>query len=127
MEPAEDLLRRLAFNDERVLAMVLTRHPGAYRAELSAKTDVLIRLAALLSVGATTPSLRDAVGQASAAGATTDEIVGVLVSVGPTIGLAGLVASAPRLAMAIGYDLENGDGHEAGSKADKGDGRAVTG
>ena len=34
-------------------------------------------------------------------------IVGVLVAVGPAIGLASLVASAPRLALAIGYDLEN--------------------
>lgn len=107
--------------------MVLTRRAGVYRAEPSAKMDLLITLAALLSVGATTPSLRDAVGQASAAGATTDEIVDVLVLVGPTIGLASLVASARRLAMAIGYDLENGDGHEADSTAGKGDSPAVAG
>jgi hypothetical protein len=36
--------------------------------------------------------------------------VGVLVSVSPTIGLASVVASAPRLALAISYDLENGHG-----------------
>ncbi len=89
--------------------MVLTRQVGSDRGtELNSKIEVLVRLAALLAVGASTPSLREAVGQASAAGATTNEIVGVLVSVGPAIGLASLVASAPRLAMAIGYDLENG-------------------
>jgi alkylhydroperoxidase/carboxymuconolactone decarboxylase family protein YurZ len=109
MEPAEDLLRRLAFNDEKVLGMVLTRRVSDDReGELNPKVELLVRLGALLAVGATTPSLREAVDQAVAAGATPSEIVGVLVSVGPAIGVAGLVACAPRLAMAIGYDLENG-------------------
>jgi 4-carboxymuconolactone decarboxylase len=109
MDPAEDILRRLALNDEKVLAMVLTRQMGAdRRSELSSKVERLVELGALLAVRAATPSLREAVHDASAAGATTDEIVGVLVCVGPTIGLASLVDSAPRLAMAIGYDLENG-------------------
>jgi hypothetical protein len=109
VDPAEDLLRRLAFNDERVLGMVLTGGVGrGHRSELEPKMELLIRLAALLAVGAGTPSLREAAEQASAAGATEGEIVDVLVTVGPTIGLAGLVASAPRLATAIGYDLENG-------------------
>jgi 4-carboxymuconolactone decarboxylase len=108
VDPAEDLLRRLAFNDERVLGMVLTGTLGpGHQSELGAKNGPLVRLAALLAVGAATPSLREVVDQARAAGASRAEIVGVLVSVGPTIGLAGLVASAPRLALAIGYDLEN--------------------
>ncbi len=118
MDPADELMRRLAFTDEKVLGMVLTRRVGTdRRTELSSKVELLVRLAALLAVGAAAPSLREAVGQTFAAGATTNEIVGALVAVGPTIGLAGLVASAPRLAMAIGYDLENGHGQEAGLDA----------
>lgn len=109
VEEAEDLLRRLALNDERVSGMVLTRPVGGDgELVLSPKMELLIRLAALLAVGATTPSLREAVDQAATAGASSDEIVGVLIAVGPTIGLASLVACAPRLAAAIGYDLENG-------------------
>jgi alkylhydroperoxidase/carboxymuconolactone decarboxylase family protein YurZ len=116
VDPAEDLLRRLAFNDERVLGMVLTGGVGrGHQSELSAKMELLVRLAALLAVGAGTPSLRDTAARAAAAGATQGEIVDVLVTVGPTIGLAGLVASAPRLAVAIGYDLENGQGYDLGS------------
>ena len=46
-----------------------------------------------------------------AAGVTEAEIVGVLVCVGPTIGVASMVASASKLAAVIGYDLENG--HDA--------------
>ena len=114
VDPAEDLLRRLALNDEAVLGRVLTQRIGADRqTELGSKVELLVRLGALLAVGAATPSLREAVERASAAGATTDEIVGVLVSLGPTIGLASLVAAAAKLAMAIGYDLENGHGAAA--------------
>ena len=109
VDRAEALLRRLALNDEKTLGMVLTRRQETGgRTGLGRKVDLLVRLAALLAVGASMPSLRDAVTQAVAAGASTDEIVGVLVSVGPTIGLASVVASAPRLALAIGYDLEDG-------------------
>jgi 4-carboxymuconolactone decarboxylase len=115
VDPAEDLLRRLALNDEKALGRVLTRRVGADRhSELGPKLELLVRLAALLAVGAATPSLREAVEQAFAAGATRDELVDVLVSVGPTIGLASLVVSAERLATAIGYDLENGHRHGSG-------------
>jgi 4-carboxymuconolactone decarboxylase len=111
VDAAEDLLRRLALNDEAALVRVLAPKAGAdRRIELSCKVELLVRLAALLAVGAATPLLREAVERASAAGATTDEIVGVLVSLGPTIGLASLVAAAHKLAMALGYDLENGHG-----------------
>jgi alkylhydroperoxidase/carboxymuconolactone decarboxylase family protein YurZ len=114
VDAAEDLLRRLALNDEAALGRVLAPKVGADgRTELSSKVELLVRLAALLAVGAATPSLREAVERASAAGASTEEIVGVLVSLGPTIGLASLVAAAPKLAMAIGYDLENGHGAPA--------------
>jgi 4-carboxymuconolactone decarboxylase len=117
---AEDLLRRLALNDERVLGMVLTRRAEADgNTELNPKTELLVRLAALLAVGAATPSLREAVDQATAAGATPSELVAVLVAVGPAIGLASLVACAPRLAMAIGYDLENGHVSALSSEADE--------
>jgi alkylhydroperoxidase/carboxymuconolactone decarboxylase family protein YurZ len=109
VDPAEDLLRRLAFNDEKALSMVLARRLGGDgETNLSPKVELLVQLAALLSVGAAMPLLRETVAQASAEGATRAEIVGVLVAVGPAVGLANLVSCAPRLATAIGYDLENG-------------------
>jgi hypothetical protein len=109
VDPAEDLLRRLAFNDEKALSMVLARRLGGDgETNLSPKVELLVQLAALLAVGAATPLLRETVAQASAEGASANEIVGVLVAVGPAVGLASLVSCAPRLAMAIGYDLENG-------------------
>ena len=74
-----------------------------------AKVELFVQLGALLALGAATSSLRRTVERARAAGATESELVGVLVAVGPAVGLARLVAIAPRLASAIGYDLGDGD------------------
>ncbi len=75
-------------------------------AALRPKVDVLVQLGALLALGAATSSLRATVDRAVEAGATEAEIVGVLVAVAPAVGLARVVSAAPRLALAIGYDLE---------------------
>ncbi len=108
VSPGEELLRRLALNDERSIASVLTGGPGAGTGTpLNPKVDALVRLGALLAVEATTTSLRPTVELASSLGATEDEIVAVLVAVGPAVGLARLVTTAPRLAVAIGYDLDD--------------------
>ncbi len=89
--------------------MVLTGHRGGeHETDLPPKMELLVQLAAFLAVGAAVPLLRETAAQALAEGATPSEIVGVLVAVGPAVGVAKLVASAPRLALAIGYDLENG-------------------
>jgi hypothetical protein len=40
------------------------------------------------------------------AGASTAEIVDVLLGVIPTLGLPCVVTAAPRLALALGYDVE---------------------
>ena len=102
MDEVERLLRRLALNDEESLAGVLDPGSGAGRQ----KVDLLVRLGALLALGAATSSLRATVDRAIEAGATEADIVGVLVSVAPAIGLARVVSTAPRLALAIGYDVE---------------------
>jgi 4-carboxymuconolactone decarboxylase len=120
MDPAEDLLRRVALNDENVLGRVMTRRVSADSGtELDSRVGLLVRLGALLAVEAAAPSLREVVEKASAAGVTTNEIVGVLVCVGPTIGVASMVASASKLAVVIGYDLENGhdETHDLGPRA----------
>ena len=110
MERSEDLLRRLAINDENTLRVVLQSNPSPVATgcgSLDFKTHALVRLGALLSIGAATDSCRLAVDVAHAAGATDAEVVGVLVAVGPAVGSARLVAAAPQLALAIGYDVDD--------------------
>jgi alkylhydroperoxidase/carboxymuconolactone decarboxylase family protein YurZ len=41
------------------------------------------------------------------AGATAAEIVDVLIGVVPVVGLPRVVAAAPKLAMALGYDTDD--------------------
>jgi 4-carboxymuconolactone decarboxylase len=106
VDDVELLLRRLSLNDERSVEMVLVHGHDLERGPvLSPKVDLLVRLGALLALGAATSSLRATVGRAREAGATNDEIVSVLVAVAPAVGLARVVSSAPRLASAIGYDI----------------------
>jgi 4-carboxymuconolactone decarboxylase len=107
VDEVERLLRRLALNDEESVGMVLAGGvDDASVAVLRPKVHLLVRLGALLAVGAATSSLRATVDRAIEAGATEAEIVGVLVSVAPAVGLAQVVSTAPRLALAIGYDIE---------------------
>lgn len=104
----EQLLRRLALNDERLVDSVLSCGSAdrSLRA-LERKAEALVQVGALLSVGASTASLRWTVELAQATGATDEEILGVLVAIGPAVGLARVVSEAPRLALAMGYDIED--------------------
>jgi 4-carboxymuconolactone decarboxylase len=108
----DELLRRLALNDKRIVAAAVGAGPvhESLSGQLDPKTTALVRLAALLSVGAATVSCRATVEEARATGATEEEIVDVLLAIGPAIGAARLVEAAPRLALAIDYDVEEGEG-----------------
>ena len=96
-------LRCLAINDARFAE-------GAGRdlesQELNPKTLALVRLAALVAVGGAVPSYGAQADAAVGAGATAAEIVDVLVGVVPVVGLPSVVAAAPKLAMALGYDID---------------------
>ncbi len=106
MDDVERLLRRLALNDEESVEWVLAGRRKALDAPtLKPKEDLLVRLGALLALGASTPSLRSTVESAREAGATDSELVAVLAAVAPAVGLARVVSGAPRLASAIGYDF----------------------
>jgi 4-carboxymuconolactone decarboxylase len=104
VQRVERTLRRLALNDERYLRSALA-DPGI-ASDLDAKTQSLIRLGALLAIGAGTVSLRWTVELAVAAGASDDEIVGVLLAIAPAVGHARVVGVAPHLGLALGYDFE---------------------
>ncbi|MEA2668820.1 MAG: 4-carboxymuconolactone decarboxylase [Chloroflexota bacterium] len=110
---SEFLLRGLAEGDESVLRSVLAVFPAgasppqmARPRALPAATSALVHLAALLTAGGSTTSLRWAVEFAVQEGAHDDEIVEVLATVAAIVGSARVVTVAPRLALAIGYDIE---------------------
>jgi alkylhydroperoxidase/carboxymuconolactone decarboxylase family protein YurZ len=73
---------------------------------LDGKTEELVRLGALIATGGAASSYRRRIASTRAAGATDEEVVGVLLAVAPTIGLARLVTSTSMLALGLGYDID---------------------
>jgi alkylhydroperoxidase/carboxymuconolactone decarboxylase family protein YurZ len=118
MENSEELLRRVVAGDEQSLRAILTPTPelgdGEGRSELTAAaiaalgrhTRNLVRLAALLVLGACTDSVRWAVDLACANGASEEALAAVLVSTAADAGEVRLVWSAARLATALGIDVD---------------------
>jgi 4-carboxymuconolactone decarboxylase len=109
---ARDLLRRLAAADERslraLLAPIPERRPGDPESPgaLDRQTRELVRLAALLAVEASSTSLRWAVELASTSGVDDRAVVGALAATAGATGTTQAVSSAPRLALALGFDVE---------------------
>jgi 4-carboxymuconolactone decarboxylase len=102
----ETVLRRLALRDDAFVDAVLecAEKPGLSR--LDAKTWALVRVGALIAVDATPPSYMSAVDAARDAGASDDEIVGTLITVMPQVGVVRVVSAAPKLGLALGYDVD---------------------
>ena len=102
-------LRRLAVRDDRLIDTILgCESRGATPPGLDPRSLALVRLGALIAVDAAPASYLEAVDAARTAGATDDEIVGSLVSVVTLIGVPRAVSAAPKLSLAVGYDVDAG-------------------
>lgn len=107
MGELEDTLRRLALHDEKLIREVIASGVDAPDAiGLDAKTYALVRLSALISLDAPVVAYQSTVAFAFAAGATSRDVVATLKAVASMVGSPRLVAAAPALAAAIGYDIE---------------------
>ena len=103
----EERLRRLALQDDRLMRTMLAIDPGHVEASgLDPKACALIRLGALVTLGAPWVSFKWGVEWALAAGATADEIVGALMAVAPIVGVTRVVAAVPEFALALGIDID---------------------
>ncbi|HWD42517.1 MAG TPA: carboxymuconolactone decarboxylase family protein [Actinomycetota bacterium] len=110
MAAHEEQLRRLALHDETliesVLAMRLRRASPDAAPRLHPKTQALVRLAALLALGAAPVSYQWGVEAALDADATAEEILGTMIAVAPISGVARVVQATPDIAIQLGYDLD---------------------
>ena len=118
MAEHEDILRKLALNDESFVESVLgTGRDTVDASRLDPKTHALVRLAASLAIDAAPSSYQSNAERALAAGADLDEIVGTLVAVAPTVGVTRAVSAAPELALALGYDVDAAlEAHEGSTR-----------
>ena len=99
-------LRRLALHDDALLEAIAIDGSSFATSVIDERTEALVRVAAMIAVDGASASFQRVVTYALAAGATSDEIVATLEAVTPVIGAARIVVSAPKLALALGYDVE---------------------
>jgi alkylhydroperoxidase/carboxymuconolactone decarboxylase family protein YurZ len=99
-------LRCLAVHDEALVSVLLAGENAPGASVLNPKVAALARVAASIAVDAALYSIQHAVSFALAAGATSAEIVATLEAVTPVTGAARVVSSAPKVALALGYDVE---------------------
>ena len=107
MDDYKERLRRLALHDETLLGVLLADENMPCSSVLGSKTEALVRVAATIAVDAAPASFQHAVAHALAAGARSDEVVATLEAVVPVTGAARVVSTAPKLALALGYDVED--------------------
>jgi 4-carboxymuconolactone decarboxylase len=106
MDDYKRRLRRLAVHDNALLDELAVDSRAPAPAVLDDKTAALLRIAATVAVEATRCSFQHAVALALDAGATSDEIVASLEAVTPVTGAARVVQCAPKVALALGYDVD---------------------
>ena len=106
MDNYKEHLRRLAVHDDALVDGILSEENTSRDAALDERTAGLVRVAATIAVDGALSTFQHAVAFALAAGATNDEVVATLEAVTPITGSARVVQCAPKLALALGYDVE---------------------
>ena len=99
------LLREVALGDSRVLGRMLAE-TGLTEGALDPAVASLVRIASLIAAGADTPAYQREVNAALGAGASAGQIIEVLTRVAPIVGSTHAMTAAPKLALALGYDVE---------------------
>jgi alkylhydroperoxidase/carboxymuconolactone decarboxylase family protein YurZ len=117
-------LQRINDNDQAAIdQLIAIRVEEAVDAsELDVKTFALCNLAALIANGGDEASYLLYVSSALDAGASVDEVTGVLTSVGPNVGVFKMVAAADPLAEALGIHLARSD-EQSDSRSEQSGGR----
>jgi hypothetical protein len=112
----EEMLRRLSVRDNTFIdGLLADETANASNSCLDPKAHALVRIGALVAVDAAPPSYMEAIVDARRYGASNAEIVGCLVALLPTVGVARVVSAAPKVGLALGYDVEAAlEAHAAG-------------
>jgi 4-carboxymuconolactone decarboxylase len=102
----EITLCKIAIADDRYVEEVLSNDRANLTAStLDAKAHALVRLGALIAIDAEAPAYMWTLEAARRAGASDDELVGCLLAALPTLGVARIVSAAPKLGLAMGFDV----------------------
>lgn len=106
MDDHEATLRKLSIRDDAFIeSMLACEQANEIASTLDGKQHALVRIAALIAVDAATPSYMASVQAGVTAGLKREEFVGALVALLPIVGVARVVSAAPKLGLALGYDV----------------------
>jgi 4-carboxymuconolactone decarboxylase len=106
MDDYKETLRRLAVRDDRFIDSLLgDRRDDSALSGIDPRSHALARMGALVAVDATPAAYMCTVEAALKAGASYEEIVGTLIAVLPIVGVPRVVAAAPSLGLALGFDV----------------------
>jgi 4-carboxymuconolactone decarboxylase len=101
------ILRKLTVRDDRFLQSVLADDgANVVVSGLDPMTHAFVRLGALIALDAPPPAYQSSVEAALRAGSSLEQVVGALVAVIPTVGVARVTSAAPKLGLAVGYDVD---------------------
>ena len=103
----QEVLRHLAVNDRQMLGQLHVPDRIAGTPALDAREVALVRIASLVASDGPVETFRWNVGDALDAGASADMVVGVLIAVAPLVGFARVATTAPKIALALDYDLDS--------------------
>ncbi len=108
-EATRTALAELALGDPELLGEGLEfRAMLQGKSGLDPRTFALVKIAALIAVDAPPASYLWQVSNALEAGATPQDLIGVLLAVTPQVGGPRAVAAAPELMVALGLSLPDG-------------------
>ena len=99
-------LKAVARKRDTLETVLELREANLEASGLDPKTFALVKVAALIALDAAPASFIYQVELAREAGATEEELTGVLIALAPQIGLVKTVAAAPELALALGIDFQ---------------------
>ncbi|HMH41397.1 MAG TPA: hypothetical protein VK532_09425 [Gaiellaceae bacterium] len=106
MQKHEITLCKIAIADDKYVEEVLSNDRANLTAStLDAKAHALVRLGALIAIDAEAPAYMWTLQAARRAGASDDELVGCLLAALPLLGVARIVSAAPKLGLAMGFDV----------------------
>ena len=106
MADREEILRRLTLGDVAYLdALVSERQRTPSATALDHVGQALVKLGALTVTDGSDLTWQQTVSAALDAGLTADEVVDALVVLAPVIGRTRVMAAAPKVALATGFDV----------------------
>lgn len=105
MADREEILRRLTLGDVTCLRTLTEERRLADAPVLDHVGEALVKLGALIVTDGSDVTWQHTVAAALDAGVTADQVVDALVVLAPVIGGTRVVAVAPKLALATGFDV----------------------